>query len=98
MNQRVRKGWRDGIEPSNPAFIEQCAKRAAQSVQIGTSPMNAYPLYHDDKTALEIARSVVRSLRDLPHEVLDLTRGSLAPGDAAQFWNRVIDHIAPVKR
>lgn len=76
-------------------FIQRRAKAAAQSVEIAQSPMNAYPIYLSDGLAFEVGDAVIRSLRDLPHDVLDATRCSIAPEDAAQFWNRVIDHISP---
>lgn len=47
-------------------------------------------------TCLPVVRAVVRSLRDAPHTVLDHARATrLASGDAAVFWNKMIDAISP---
>jgi hypothetical protein len=44
----------------------------------------------------KLASAAIRSLRDAPHAVLDQARGSrLASGDAAVFWNAMIDAISP---
>lgn len=50
----------------------------------------------DPLLMLPVARAVIRSLRDAPHSVLDQARGNrLASGDAAVFWNAMIDAISP---
>lgn len=47
-------------------------------------------------TYVEHVTNVMRALRDAPHFLLDHARGSrLASGDAALFWNAMVDAIAP---
>ena len=56
-----------------------------------------YPGCACDTSGEKEATAAIKALRDLPHTILDAARGSrMASGDAAVFWNNVIDLLLPL--